>query len=393
MIMADYRIPFSNRSHLYTDAEIDVVTRLMRNAKSLTQGVHQQTLEKNFSEYLGTNYSFAVCNATAALEIAAQLCCFEDGEEVIVPAHTFTSSAYPFLKHGAKIVWADINLETGVVDAKELEKCISRQTKAIVVPHLYGYGADMVEIVELAKANNMLVIEDVAQAIGVKVAERKVGTFGDIAVFSFHDQKNMTTLGEGGMIVVNNDRFVDVVPMLRHNGHCNFEMERDDYWLPAMGNLAIPMLEGTQIWPNNFCLGEIQCALASELLKRVDHINVEKRKRAINFIDSLSEQSLLRFHRVDSERHNYHLLVAQVSEGKRDQIIRKLAHNYGIQCAVQYYPLYRYPFYQSVGFGDAFCPNTDLFFDNMLSIPFAHSLTDGQIEFVESSIREVVESL
>ena len=110
--MVDYRIPFSNRSHLYTDAEIDVVTRLMRNAKSLTQGVHQQTLEKNFSEYLGTNYSFAVCNATAALEIAAQLCCFEDGEEVIVPAHTFTSSAYPFLKHGAKIVWADINLET-----------------------------------------------------------------------------------------------------------------------------------------------------------------------------------------------------------------------------------------------------------------------------------------
>ena len=393
MIMADYRIPFSNRSHLYTDAEIDVVTRLMRNAKSLTQGVHQQTLEKNFSEYLGTNYSFAVCNATAALEIAAQLCCFEDGEEVIVPAHTFTSSAYPFLKHGAKIVWADVNLETGVVDAKELEKCISRQTKAIVVPHLYGYGADMVEIVELAKANNTLVIEDVAQAIGVKVAERKVGTFGDIAVFSFHDQKNMTTLGEGGMIVVNNDRFVDVVSMLRHNGHCNFEMERDDYWLPAMGNLAIPMLEGTQIWPNNFCLGEIQCALASELLKRVDHINVEKRKRAINFIDSLSEQSLLRFHRVDSERHNYHLLVAQVSEGKRDQIIRTLAHNYGIQCAVQYYPLYRYSFYQSVGFGDAFCPNTDLFFDNMLSIPFAHSLTDGQIEFVESSIREVLESL
>ena len=393
MIMADYRIPFSNRSHLYTDAEIDVVTRLMRNAKSLTQGVHQQTLEKNFSEYLGTNYSFAVCNATAALEIAAQLCCFEDGEEVIVPAHTFTSSAYPFLKHGAKIVWADINLETGVVDAKELEKCISRQTKAIVVPHLYGYGADMVEIVELAEANNTLVIEDVAQAIGVKVAERKVGTFGDIAVFSFHDQKNMTTLGEGGMIVVNNDRVRDVVPMLRHNGHCNFEMERDDYWLPAMGNLAIPMLEGTQIWPNNFCLGEIQCALASELLKRVDHINVEKRKRAIKFIDSLSDQSLLQFHRVDSERHNYHLLIAQVSEGKRDQIIRTLAHNYGIQCAVQYYPLYRYPFYQSVGFGDAFCPNTDLFFDNMLSIPFAHSLTDGQIEFVESSIREVVESL
>ena len=393
MIMADYRIPFSNRSHLYTDAEIDVVTRLMRNAKSLTQGVHQQTLERKFSEYLGINYSFAVCNATAALEIAAQLCCFKDGEEVIVPAHTFTSSAYPFLKHGAKIVWADINLETGVVDAKELEKCISRQTKAIVVPHLYGYGADMVEIVELAKANNTLVIEDVAQAIGVKVGERKVGTFGDIAVFSFHDQKNMTTLGEGGMIVVNNDRFVDVVPMLRHNGHCNFGMEREDYWLPAMGNLAIPMLEGTQIWPNNFCLGEIQCALASELLKRVDHINVEKRKRAIKFIDSLSDQSLLQFHRVDSERHNYHLLIAQVSEGKRDQIIRTLAHNYGIQCAVQYYPLYRYPFYQSVGFGDAFCPNTDLFFDNMLSIPFAHSLTDGQIEFVESSIREVVESL
>ncbi len=391
--MADYSIPFSNRSHLYTEAEIDLVAGLMRNAKSLTQGVHQQTLETNFSEYLGTNYSFAVCNATAALEMAAQLCCFEDGDEVIVPAHTFTSSAYPFLKHGAKINWTDINLETGVVDVKELEKCISRQTKAIVVPHLYGYGADMVEIVELARANNALVIEDVAQAIAVKVAERKLGTFGDIAVFSFHDQKNMTTLGEGGMIVVNNERFADVVPMLRHNGHCKYDMEREDYWLPAMGNLAVPMLEGAHLWPNNFCLGEIQCALASELLKRVDQINVEKRKRAIKFIDSLLDQSLLQFHRVDSERHNYHLLVARASGGKRDQIIRTLACDYGIQCAVQYYPLYRYPFYQSVGLGDAFCPNTDLFFDSMLSIPFAHSLTDSQIEFVGSAIWEVLESL
>jgi dTDP-4-amino-4,6-dideoxygalactose transaminase len=325
--------------------------------------------------------------------MAAQICCFEDGHEVIVPAHTFTSSAYPFLKHGAKIVWADINLETGVVDAAELEKCISRQTKAIVVPHLYGYGADMVEIVELAKANKALVIEDVAQAIGVKVAERKLGTFGDIAVFSFHDQKNMTTLGEGGMIVVNNERFADVIPMLRHNGHCNYEMEREDYWLPAMGDLAVPMLEGTHLWPNNFCLGEIQCALASELLKRVDQINVEKRKRAIKFIDGLRNQSLLQFHRVNSERHNYHLLVAQVSGGRRDQIIRALAYNYGIQCAVQYYPLYRYPFYQSVGLGDAFCPNTDLFFDSMLSIPFAHSLTDSQIEFVRAAIQEVVDSV
>ena len=84
---------------------------------------------------------------------------------------------------------------------------------------------------------------------------------------------------------------------------------------------------------------------------------------------------------------------AQVSGGIRVHLIRALAYNYGIQCAVQYYPLYRYPFYQSVGLGDAFCPNTDLFFDSMLSIPFAHSLTDSQIEFVRAAIQEVVDSV
>ena len=115
------------------------------------------------------------------------------------------------------------------------------------------------------------------------------------------------------------------------------------------------------------------------------------------FIKSLAKFEEIVFHKSERKlRHVYHLLSAYYKPRKlinRNHLIEKLYKNFSIKCAVQYYPLYRYPFYQSVGFGDAFCPNTDLFFDNMLSIPFAHSLTDGQIEFVESSIREVLESL
>ena len=132
--------------------------------------------------------------------------------------------------------------------------------------------------------------------------------------------------------------------MLRHNGHCSFNFDRKKYWKPAMGNVDLPELNGEYLWPNNFCLGEIECALGSKLLERIDDINNEKRKRAIYFIDSLKNFSELEFHRVDNLRHNYHLLVARLIGKNRDEIINKMSLM-GIQCAVQYYPLYRYDLY------------------------------------------------
>jgi len=388
--MSDFLIPFGGRSHTYTDGEIDEVKRMMQGSMALTQGEEQDRFQKRFSKFLGVENAFAVSNATAGLELIAQLCQFHSGDEVVIPAHTFTSSAYPFVKHGASIVWADIDLNTRVTDASLLEPCITNKTKAIVVPHLYGYGADMPEIMELAARYDLIVIEDVAQAIGVKVGEKMAGAYGDFSVFSLHAQKNISTLGEGGVLVTRDKEFSRLIPMIRHNGHCGFTSQRNDYWLPAMGDVDLPELNSELIWPNNFCLGEIQCALGVKLLDRVVELNQEKRHRALQFIDAFVDHPEIEFHREDSDRHNYHLLVARLAVGNRDDFIRLMAREHRIQCVVQYYPLYRYPFYKKLGFGSARCSNTDKFFDSMISFPFHHSLDNSQLDQIRSAAINVL---
>ena len=312
---------------------------------------------------------------------------------MIIPAHTFTSSAYPFLKHPVRVIWADIDLDTRVTSAEIIEPLLTDRTRAIVVPHLYGFGVDVSQIVELVNNRDILVVEDAAQALGVSIDGEKAGSIGDMGVMSFHSHKNISTLGEGGMLCVRDKAFAEVIPMIRNNGHCAYTEERRDYWIPAMGNVDMPQLSGRSIFPNNYCLGEVECALGSKLLERIDQINNEKRARALRFMDAFVEYPELKFHRVETTRHNYHLLAARVRTGMRDPFIRKMAHEHGIQCVVQYYPLYRYPYYEKIGFGSASCPNTDLFFDNMVSFPFHHSLAESDFQLIIDSARTVLDEL
>lgn len=379
--MNDFKIPFASRSHNYTKDEIDIVVKTMQNSSTLTQGENQKLFEEKFSKFLGVKNSFVLNSAASALELSAQLCQFKDGDEVIIPAHTYTASAYPFIKRGAKVIWADIDLKTRVISIDAIKSCISSKTKAIVVVHLYGYGADMPEILALAKKKNLIIIEDAAQALGVKIGNKMAGSYGDFGVFSFQSHKNVSTLGEGGMLVVNNEEFTKLIPMLRHNGHCDFNFKKESYWLPAMGNLDLPEINKEKLMPSNYCMGEVQCALGLKLLDRIELINKEKQKRALFFMDSLAAFRELEFHKVETMRHNYHLLVARLLKGQRDEFIFRMA-NAGVQCIVQYYPLYRYDFYKKLGYHSAKCPNTDIFFDNMVSFPFQQTIKYNDFEWM-----------
>ena len=387
----EFKINFSGTGHRYTKEEIDVVVEAMQNADPLTQGKYRDAFEKEFCEYNGNEYAFSVCNATAALELAAQMCLFKEGNELVAPSHTFTSSVYPFIKKGAKVVWADIDLGIRVVTLETIKKCVTPKTKAIVVVHLYGFIIpDIQEIADFAKENNILLVEDVAQAMGTSLDGKKAGTFGDFGIFSFHSHKNITTLGEGGMLTVKEKKYADIIPMLRHNGHCEFDYEREHYWQPAMGNLDLPNLDGEHLLPNNYCLGEVECALGAKLLDRIDEMNAQKRDRAVKFIEALKAFDDLVFHKVEDDRHNYHLLVAYVKNGKRDEIMKKLVYDKKIKCVVQYYPLNRYPLYQKLGFGEANCPNADEFFDNMISFPFQHWMSDEDFEYMLQATKEIM---
>lgn len=390
----DIKVNFSGRALAYTEDEIATVVQAMRNADPLTQGRYQTAFQERFCAFNKVPFAFAVMNGTAALEIAASLCKLQKGDEVIIPSHTFTSSAYPFARREAKLVWADIDPETRVVNADTISAVLSPRTRVIVVVHLYGYVADMPSIMKLAKERGILVVEDACQAIGADIDGAMAGSFADFGIFSFHSHKNLTTLGEGGMLTCRDERYASIIPMLRHNGHCAFQGERKDYWVPAMGNVDFPTLDGEPLWPFNYCIGEVECALGAKQLERVPQINAQKRERALAFIDALSDYPELVFHRVDNTRHNYHLLAAFMdgSVERRDDFIRRMFHEHGIKCVVQYYPLNRYDFYRKLGFGTARCPNADAFYDHMVSFPFQHSLTDEETQYMLDSARKTLES-
>lgn len=391
------RINFSGRSIRYTEDEIAAVVEAMRNAETLTQGKYLAEFEDKFASYqdVQPGSCFAVMNGCAALEMSAQLCNFREGDEVVMPSHTFTASAYPYLKHGARLAWADIDPLTRVITAHTIAKALTPRTKAVVVVHLYGYVADMPSILALCREKGLICIEDAAQAIGSELEGRKAGSFGDMGIFSFHSHKNLTTLGEGGMLYVANPDLARLVPMLRHNGHCPYNFERKDYWKPAMGNVDLPILDGIPLMPSNYSIGEVECALGIRMLDRIDEINAQKRERALRFIDRLADYPQLEFHRVETRRHNYHLLAARMQGGPkmRDRFIHDMWHKKGIKCVVQYLPLNRYDFYQKLGYGEADCPQADAFFDSMVSFPFQHWLGEEEFDYMVEATREVMEKM
>lgn len=391
----EFKVNFSGKGHWYTEDEITAVVDAMKSADPLTQGRYQAEFETKFASWNGSRNCFAVSSCTAALELSALLCRLTSNDEVILPAHTFCATAIPFARTGAKLVWADIDPDTRVVTAETIRPLITKRTKVIIVVHLYGLMAPMPEIMKLAQDRGLLVVEDCAQAPGAKIRGANAGNFGDFACFSFHTHKNMSTLGEGGMLIVKDDALARLVPGLRHNGIRPFTYERERYWVPAMGNVDFD-IDG--LWPYNFCIGEMQCALGTKLLDRLDSMNQERNNRATAILKTLAAYQELKFQKVPGGYfHCYHLLAAEY-DGKpygrtNHDFIETMAYKYGIKVIVQYYPLYRYPMFIKAGFGNAHCPNTDHFFDNMVSFPFHHWMSEADrgymVECTEKTLRKL----
>ena len=394
MATGEFIVPWSGRGRNYTQDEIDVVVRTMKEADPQTQGRFQAEFEKKFADLFGVEHAFAVSTGTAALELSAILTRVKKGDEVIIPAHTFAATAIPFGRTGARIVWADIDPKTRVVTAETIKRCISKRTKAVVVVHLYGLVADMDPILALAKKHDLWVIEDAAQAVGARYKGRRAGSMGDFGCFSFHTHKNMATLGEGGMLTVKDPALARLVPGFRHNGMRGFDFMREKYWVPAMGNVDF---DWDNVWPYNFCIGEIQCALGSKLLDRLDEISAFRRKRALRFMDKLKDYPELEFQAMpEGCEHVFHLLAARYDgtafNRTRDDFIGLMAFKHKVKVIVQYYPLNRYPMFIKAGFGKADCPHTDAFFDNMVSFPFHQWLTEKQVDhMLKSTIKTLNE--
>jgi len=388
-------VPWSGRGPNYTEDEIATVVAAMRDADPQTQGRYQAEFERQFGAYIGSPHAFAMSSCTAALELAALLCRLQPGDEVISPAHTFAATVIPFARTGASLRWADIDPDTRVVTAETIRPLIGPRTKVVIVVHLYGLVCDMDPILDLAREHQIVVVEDAAQALGAKYKGRQAGSIGDIGCFSFHTHKNITTLGEGGMLVLRSAKHAEAVPGLRHNGMRGYEGDRSRYWVPAMSNVDFD-IDG--LWPYNFCIGEVQCALGSKMLERLDAINAERKNRAERFIAAMASFPELVFQKTpEGCGHSWHLLASRYDGERynktRDDLIGFLAFAAGVQAVVQYCPLYRYPMFKKAGFGEANCPETDRFFDNMVSFPFQQWMPENQFLAMVSLVRNGLDQM
>ena len=375
--------------------EEQALLRVLREANTLSAGPEGEAFEREFTAFIGSADSVAVSSCSSALELAAVLSEIGPGDEVIMPAHTFVASAVPFARHGVTMRWADIDPETRVVSADCIEKLITPKTKVIVMVHLYGLTADMDPIMQLAKQHDLIVVEDCAQSPGARYKDRRTGSIGHFGCFSFHTHKNMTTLGEGGMLTVRDLQHAVAARRLRWMGNWPFEGERERYWQPAMGDVVEPTAGR---WPVNYCMGEPNCAVGRLLLKRLDAINAQRQYQARRFISALGAYPELSFQRLpEGCEHVYHLMPARYdgeAYGKtRDDLVETLFEQYNLKCLVQYWPLNRTDLFRKFGWADADVPETDRYFDNMLGFPWWSDMPDEVIDDIAERTRLALEEL
>ena len=336
-----FRIPWSPRSHFFSLKEKKEVIKILDHADCLTQGRWLEKFENKFLKFLNSKgKAFAVTSGASAIELAASVLRLKSSDEIIIPSHTYCASALPFVRYNVKIKWVDINKDDFTIDIDHLKKSINKNTKVIFAVHLYGLPCKINEIKKICNQKRIILIEDCAQSLGSKIKNKYVGTYGDMSIFSFHQQKNITTLGEGGMLVINNKKFQKYIPGLRHNGHRTYKNKKK-YWKPAMVNVYED-LKG--VTPFNFPMTEVQACVGYYLLDRVKKLNKIRNQRAKKLIEAFKEFKFIKFQKIKKNFYNsYHLLPAYFDKHKvnfnRDKFIDIMSTKYGIQLIIQYHPL------------------------------------------------------
>ncbi|NPA41720.1 MAG: DegT/DnrJ/EryC1/StrS family aminotransferase [Aquificae bacterium] len=327
--------------------------------------------EKTFSEYIGVEYALTTSSGTTALHLALTALGVGSGDEVIIPDLTFVATANAVAYTGAKVVTVDIEEETLCINPEQIEAKITEKTKAIIPVHLYGHPANMEEINKIAKKYNLYVIEDAAEAHGAEIKDKKVGAWGDCAIFSFYGNKIITT-GEGGMVVTNNRELYERMRFLRD--HAMDHSRR--YWHTEVGF--------------NYRMTNIQAAIGLAQLERIEEI-IERRIKIFNrYYENLSSLKGIRLNFTANWAKNVYWMVYLIIEDfdyeKRDMFMKKLKA-YGIDTRPFFYPISDMPMYEY-----STTPVTHLLAQKGVCLPTFHDIKDEEIDYICETIAKVLES-
>jgi len=354
----------------------------------LTQGPEVKKFEDEIANFTKAKYAVAVSNGTAALHLAMLALDIALSDEVITSPLTFAASANCVLYCGGKVVFADIDPKTGLIDPVEIEKKITRNTKVIIPVHYAGQSCDMETISKIAKKYKVIVIEDAAHAIGSEHQKSKVGScqYSDMAIFSFHPVKTITT-GEGGAITTNDESLYKKLLLLRTHG---ITKEKQDFKNPH--NLEVgPWYYEMQTLGFNYRLTDIQASLGLSQMKQLESF-VKKRREIVEMYKKGFSKDV-RFAVLSEESYGipaYHLFPLLIDFSKINKTkteVFKALESKGLHLQVHYIPVHLQPYYKQFGFKLGDFPKAEKFYQSEISLPLYPSLTMDDIKDIIKIIK------
>lgn len=358
-----------------TGNEEKYVLESMKSTKISGDGSFSKRCHQWFEEHLPCKKALLTTSCTHALEMAAILIDIKEGDEVIMPSFTFVSTANAFVLRGAKVVFVDVRPDTMNIDETKIESAITPKTKAIVAVHYAGVGCEMDTIMEIALKHNLFVIEDAAQGMMSKYKNRTLGTIGHMGAYSFHETKNYTSGGEGGLLIVNDESFIHRAEIIREKGTNRSQFFRgmtDKYTWVDVGS--------------SYLLNDFSASFLFAQLEVADKINTNRLnswKQYYELLSPLASKGLVELPTVPTECiHNAHMFYLKVKDlDTRTKILEQFKKE-EIGAVFHYVPLHSSP--AGIAFGEF--RGDDIYTtkesERLIRLPMYYGLSTAQIQEV-----------
>lgn len=355
-----------NRMHEEIRDDIDNAIKRVIDNSYYIEGPYLAQFEKEFSNYIGCKYCVGVGNGLEGIKLSLLAIGVKEGDEVIIPSHTYIATALAVSAIRANPVFVECDENNFNIDASKIEQKITEKTKAIVVVHLYGQCCDMDEIMRIAKKYNLKVVEDAAQAHGATYKGKKAGTLGDIAEFSFYPGKNLGCLGDGGCITTNDEELANKVKMLRNYGSSK------KYVHDVKGE--------------NSRLDEIQASILLAKLPYLDKWNKRRCEIAKKYLNEINNPKVVLPSKMENNEHVWHQFVIKVKN--REEFQEYMLKN-KVQTMVHYpIAIHKQEAYKE--FNDLELPIAEKLAAEVVSLPMYYGLTDDEVDYVVKVINNYI---
>ena len=375
-LRSNKKIIFPVSKPFITKKDIFAVNKTLKSGWISSSGVETKKFESEFSKFVDRKYSITVANGTAALEIAIKALGIKKDDEVLIPNFTIISNALAVIRQQAKPVLIDCDIENWNVKIEDIEKKITKKTKAIIVTHIYSFPNDMDKILKICKKHNLLIIEDAAEVLGIKYKKRMCGSFGDISTFSFYANKQVTS-GEGGMLSVNSFKLYEKCKSLRNLcfGKLNRFNHDDIGW--------------------NYRMTNMQAALGLSQLKNIKHVIKRKMEIGSYYYKKLYKNTNIQIlpPSKDFSKNIYWVVGIVIKKNKMTALmLAKKLEKHGIKTRPFFWPMHeQYVFKKMKIFNSKKFPNSSYISRYGLYLPSYFQIKKRDINFISSAINNILQ--